>query len=462
MKHRRPSACPPPVIADRIPAFVLVWMQPFRACVTAPVWEYVLVLVMGAVLAPGKRTVTAALRVMGLDGISNVTGLHHVLNRARWSRQAAARCLLGLIVTRLVGDGPVVIGVDDTIERRWGPKIAARGIDRDPVRSSKEPFVKTSGLRWLCFMVLAPIPWAGRVWALPFLSILAPSERYHAERGLRHKKLTDWARQGILCVCRWRPQHRVVFVGDSRVAVLERLAAVREHGSVMSRLRLEANLFAPVPQHRPTKRGRRPVKGRRLPKLKQLLVDGATVWRPVTLTGCYGNQTRTVALACDIAGWYRAGSPPVTLRWVLVRDPTGEHEPQAFFSTDTELDPAVILAYVVRRWQVEVTFSECRAHLGVETQRQGSDRAIRRTTPALLGLYSLITGWATALVDAGALPRGASWYAKAHLTFSDAIAAVRYRLWLPDEFCASTGRVTSRKIPADLVQRMADALCYAA
>jgi hypothetical protein len=119
------------------------------------------------------------------------------------------------------------------------------------------------------------------------------------------------------------------------------------------------------------------VKGRRLPKLKPLLVDGATVWRPVTLTGWYGNQTRTVALACDIAGWYRAGSPPVTLRWVLGRDPTGEHEPQAFFSTDTELDPAVILAYVVRRWQVEVTFSECRAHLGVETQRQGSDRAIR-------------------------------------------------------------------------------------
>jgi hypothetical protein len=116
MKHRRPSACPPPVIADRIPAFVLVWMQPFRACFTAPVWEYVLVLVMGAVLAPGKRTVTAALRVMGLDGISNFTGFHQVLNRARWSSQAAARCLLGLIVTRLVGDGPVVIGVDDTIE----------------------------------------------------------------------------------------------------------------------------------------------------------------------------------------------------------------------------------------------------------------------------------------------------------------------------------------------------------
>jgi hypothetical protein len=462
MKHHRPAACPSPVIADRIPVFVLAWMQPFRACFTAPVWEHVLVLVMGAVLAPGKRTVTAALRVMGLDRITNFTSYHQVLNRARWSSRTAARRLLELIVTTWVGDGPVVIGVDDTIERRWGPKIAARGIYRDPVRSSKEHFVKTSGLRWLCFMVLAPIPWAGRVWALPFLSILAPSERYHAERGLRHKKLTDWTRQGIVCVCRWLPQHRVVFVGDSSFAVLELLAAVREHGTVISRLRLDANLFGPVPERKAGKRGRRPVKGRRLPKLKQRLADAATVWRTVTLTGWYGNQTRTVTIASDVAVWYRAGSPPVTLRWVLVRDPTDERELQAFFSTDTELDPVLILAYFVRRWQVEVTFSECRAHLGVETQRQWSDRAILRTTPALLGLYSLITVWATALFDAGAAPRGASWYAKTHLTFSDAIAAVRYRLWLPDDFYVSAFRLNPGKLPADLAQRMAEALCYAA
>ena len=345
MKHPRSPACPPPIIADRIPVFVRAWMQPFRACFTAPVWEHVLVRVMGAVLAPGKRTVTAALRVMGLDAISNFTRYHQVLNRARWSSQTAARCLLEVIVTTLVGEGPVVIGLDDTIERRWGPKIAARGIYRDPVRSSKEHFVKTSGLRWLSFMVLAPIPWAKRVWALPFLSILAPSERYHAERGRRHKTLTDWARQAILCVCRWLPRHRVVFVGDSSFAVLELLAAVRERCCVISRLRLDANLFAPIPPCRPTKRGRRPVKGPRLPKLKKRLTDAATVWRTVTLTGWYGNQTRTVVIASDVAVWYRGGSPPITLRWVLVRDPTGEREPQAFFSTDPELDPVLILTY---------------------------------------------------------------------------------------------------------------------
>jgi hypothetical protein len=221
---------------------------------------------------------------------------------------------------------------------------------------------------------------------LPFLSILAPSERYHAERGRRHKTLTDWGRQGILCVCRWLPRRRLVFVGDSSFAALDLLAAVGEHGSVIGRLRPDANLFAPGPPCRPGKRGRRPVKGRRLPKLKQRPVDAATAWRPVTLTGWHGSQTRTAAIASDVAVWYRAGPPPVTLRWVLVRDPTGEHEPQAFFSTDIDLDPVLILSYFVRRWQVEVTSAECRAHLGVETQRQWSDRAILRTTPALRGV----------------------------------------------------------------------------
>ena len=160
---------------------------------------------MGAMLAPGKRTVSSALRITGRATASNFTCYHQVLNRARWSSLAVARRLLTLIIDHLVPDGPVVIGVDDTIERRWGLKITARGIYRDPVRSSHAHFVKTSGLRWLGFMVLCPVPWANRVKALPFLSILAPSERSNRAQGKVHKRLTDWARQGILQICRWLP-----------------------------------------------------------------------------------------------------------------------------------------------------------------------------------------------------------------------------------------------------------------
>src|SRR3954463_6412337 len=161
-------------------------------------WNHAGMLLIGAILAPGQRTVTSLLRIMGLSGERRFVNDHRVLNRAVWSSRAASRLLLGLLSTTLMPAGPVVLGLDDTIERRRGKRISAKGIYRDPVRSSKAFFVKTSGLRWLSLMLLAPVPWAGRVWALPFLTALAPSERCCWECGRRHKTLTDWARQVAL------------------------------------------------------------------------------------------------------------------------------------------------------------------------------------------------------------------------------------------------------------------------
>src|SRR5438132_4253275 len=162
------------------------------------VWEHTKVLVVGALLAPGKRTVTAALRVMGLSQEKHYQNYHRVLNWARWASLAVARVLLGVLVNTFGLDGPVVIGLDDTLERRRGEKISAKGIYRDPVRSSRSHVVKASGLRWLCAMLLVKIRWAERTWALPFLTALCPSERYHQARGQRHKKLPEWAKQIIL------------------------------------------------------------------------------------------------------------------------------------------------------------------------------------------------------------------------------------------------------------------------
>ncbi len=192
-------------------------------------------IVMGAVLAPGKRTITACLRMTGRADAANFASYHQLLNRARWQSAAMTRRLLGLIIDRLVPDGPVIIGVDDTIERRWGRKIKARGIYRDPVRSSHGHFVKASGLRWLSFMVLTPVPWAMCVKALPVLTILAPSERADHQRGRRHKLLTDWARQGMLQLCRWLPGRAIVFVGDSSFAVHELADAVSGRATLISR-----------------------------------------------------------------------------------------------------------------------------------------------------------------------------------------------------------------------------------
>tara|TARA_R110002049_G_scaffold106640_2_gene254107 strand:+ start:3520 stop:4902 length:1383 start_codon:yes stop_codon:yes gene_type:complete len=460
MQHHPTS---PPSTGDPVPQILRDWLQALRPCFTAPSWEHMLVLIMGAVLAPGKRTVSACLRMTGRAEAKNFSSYHQLLNRARWEPRALSRRLLAMIIDRLVPEGPVVIGMDDTIERRWGRRITVRGIYRDPVRSSHGHFVKASGLRWLSFMVLTPVPWAGVVKALPVLSLLAPSERSNHQRGRRHKLLTDWARQGALQICRWIPERDIVFVGDSGFAVHELAHAIGGRATLISRLRLDANLFASPPERGAHTLGRPAQKGPALPKLKTLLSNQTTPWRRITVSAWYGREhQKELEITSNTALWYRPGTPPKPIRWVLVRDPEGRREPQAFFSTDTTLDPADIIALFVRRWQVEVTFAETRAHLGVETQRQWSDKAIARTTPALLGLYSLITLWACELLSTSSTPHAAAWYRKTHLTFTDAIGAVRLTLWVGDIYQHSPPHRERQKIPPDRLVRMAEALCFAA
>ena len=178
-----------------LPACLLLRLAGLSQQFTRPTWQNVLLLVAGAILAPGKRTVTAALRILGREQENDFPIYHGVLNRAVWSSRAVAGWLLGLLVASFVSaDAPVVIGIDDTIERRWGHKISARGIYRDPVRSSKGHFVKTSGLRWLSAQLLVHIPWAGRIMGLPFLTVLAPSKRFYAGKPRSPKTLVDCAR----------------------------------------------------------------------------------------------------------------------------------------------------------------------------------------------------------------------------------------------------------------------------
>ena len=214
-----------------------------------------------------------------------------------------------------VPHGPAVLALDDTLERRWGRRIRARGIYRDPVRSSRGHFVKASGLRWLSLMLVVPIPWARRPWALPFLTVLAPSERYARGRGRRrHKRLTDWARQALLQAARWLPGRRVVVVADGGFAALELLAAVRRHLAVVTRLRLDARLFAPPPPRTPRTIGRPRLVGERLPTLARRLADRRTRWRRLAVAGWYGGGDRPVEACSGTALWHHPGLPVVPLR----------------------------------------------------------------------------------------------------------------------------------------------------
>jgi hypothetical protein len=455
--HLLPSSSGP------LPSRFLSRLAGFADLFTRPTWSHVPLLLAGTILAPGRRTITATLRILGRERDPGFSTFHRILNRAAWSSRAAAGRLLILLINTFVRSGaPVVIGLDDTIERRWGSKISARGIYRDPVRSSKGHFVKASGLRWLSAMLLVQVPWADRIMALPFLTLLAPSKRFYTGRIRAPKTLLDWARQAALQIRRWLPDRHIVLVADSAFAAIEFLAAVGRHVCVVTRLRLDARLFD-FPPPRPNGRGRRPIKGKPHKKLSAVLKDRNISWTRYRVSHWYGRTNRTVEIATGTALWYRSGSPPVPIRWLLVRDPTGELDPQAFLATDLNADPRDILRWFVSRWQVEVTFEEVRTHLGVETQRQWSDKAILRTTPVLLGLYSIVTLWAHDLSRSRKLkPRTAAWYPKSVLTFSDAIAAVRRQIWAHQISFMSRPRRDRVEIPRHIWRRVENALAYAA
>jgi hypothetical protein len=443
-------------------------LTPFAPLFSRGVWQNAQVLLMGAILAPGRRTVSSALRAMGLDQLKGFHRYHRVLSHASRSSAKASRVLLGLLVEMFVPEGdPLVMGIDETLERRWGKKISARGVYRDPVLSTQENFVKSSGLRWVCVMLLVEIPWASRVWALPFLSALAPSERYADKRGKRHKKITEWACQLLLVLRRWYPQRQIVTVADRAYAslkLLERCRKLSDPITFITRLRLDAALYEPAPPRRPHQIGRPRIKGERLPNLSEVAQDPKTIWKPTTIANWYGSGERTVEVSSETAVWYSTGLPAVPVRWVLVRDPEGKFKPQALLCTDLDADPEQIVRWFVMRWQLEVTFQEVRRHLGFETQRQWSEMAIRRTTPALLGLFSLVTMFAhRQMREAAGTFRRAAWYQKRDPTFADALALVRKLLWAQEEiYYGSPAETETVKVPRAYVERLTDAVCYAA
>jgi DDE superfamily endonuclease len=437
----------------------------FAPVFSRPVWQPVKVLLTGAVLAPGQRTVTAILRIMGLSAEAKFQTYHRVLNRAVWSPLTASRLLLRLFGAVFVPRGVVRFGLDDTIERRRGDHITAKGIYRDPVRSSHAHMVKASGLRWLGCMLLTPIAWANRVWALPCLTVLCPSERFYEQHGRRHQTLLERAWQIIQLVRRWLPGRDMVFVADSGFAALEWLALVARlpRVSVITRLRLDAALYDPPPLRAPGQRGRPRLKGKRRPTLEVVLADEKLQWTKLTIDDWYGEGPREVEVTTDTAVWYHSGKPPVAIRWVLIRDPQARFKPQALLSTNLEHTCEQILAWFVRRWTMEVTLEEARAHLGMETQRQWNDRAIARTTPALVSLYSVITLTAPLLIEKGeTCVRSTAWYGKTRPTFSDAIAWVRRHLWEHLHLSTSQQETELIKIPRALLERFTEALCYAA
>ena len=444
-----------------LPGAIIAVLAAFEPVFTQPTWHKARLLVVGTLLARGRRTVTAALRLTGHMHDPHFNCFHHVLNRARWVPLAVSHRLLLLLVATFVPVGATVeIVVDETLERRWGPRITKRSHYRDPLLSSKGRSISNSGLRWVIFALVVHVPWTRRYWALPFLAVCVTPPQLDAQRQHHHRGVPAITQLMLRRIRSWLPARAMAVWGDGAYSSIELgLLAQDERITLITPLRLDANLFAPAPPRQPGQNGRPRVKGAALPKLEQVLVDPKTEWHRIALPW-YDGRLRQLDYCSGVALWYHGGKRPLTLRWVLTRDPRGVYEPKAYRCTDPSQEPARIIADYTKRWPLEVTIEESRAHLGIATQRQWSDLAIERSTPALLGLYSMVALFAQALHPDGKIPVArAAWYAKEQATFSDVLMAVRRALWHNFDYATCSDEPHMQKVPSAELARLAYAVC---
>jgi hypothetical protein len=356
----------------------------------------------------------------------------------------------------------VLIAIDETLERRKGRKIKAKGCYRDAVRSTEKKVVKCFGLKWICMSLIVPLPWNKRPWALPFLTILAPSKQANEARGRQHRTLVDWSCIMVCLVTRWLNKNWVL-IGDGAYASIHLGQHCHKMGvTLISRLRLDAVLYEepePVPAGRS---GRKPMKGKRIPSFKELIEDSTQTWWESEVAW-YGGEKKSVYYLSGINFWYKPGEKPLPIRWVLVVDKEKPSRYEAFFSTDVSVEAEQIIEWFVLRWNIEVTFEEVRTHLGVETQRQWSDKAIGRTTPVLMGLYSVACLSVRELSQSISWqPASAAWYAKGdQCTFSDVMALIRRSIWSEKYFFDSASKANTIKLTTEECNSLIDLLAGA-
>ncbi|MFI5334463.1 MAG: transposase [Chlamydiales bacterium] len=408
----------------------------FSPLFSRPIDRNVRLLFLGHILCKGRRTIADVLRCLHLENIKNFSKFHWVLSGAKWCAFQGAKILLLEIARSFSGsEEELLISIDTTIERRKGCKIKGLGRQRDAVRSTKGHKVLTTGLQWLVASVCVKIPMFNRFWALPFFTQLVPPKRPLSSskntgdlKGRRHKKSTEWAAQLPLVIRYWLGKERkFAVVADQGFACYKIAhACVKAQSALISRLRFDARIFD-FPPREILRRGRPRLVGKRLPLFTELLKDKTLTWEELEVDW-YESKKKRVLIYTGTSLWYAYGIPPVTIRWVLLKDPSEEVAPVVLFSTNIEHSPTKIIEAFVLRWRLEVTFEESRRHLGVETQRQWADAAIERTTPCLMGSFSIITLMAVKLAqeERRQIPiQNTSWYKKDHVTFSDVLSYVR-------------------------------------
>lgn len=418
---------------------------PFSKLFSSCIWPTVRSFLFGAILCRGKRTVTAILRSIGLSQEKGFSKYHRILNRLNWSPRKGAAILFKMLLKFLGEERPVLL-IDETLERRKGKKIGAKGFYRDAVRSSQSQLVKTSGLKWLVMALSVRFKFAKRAFALPFFSVLQPSKKSSKTQRKRHKTTMDWAIQMVKQIVRWVPNTPFILIGDGGFACVKLAwTCLKMKIDLVSRLKMNARLYASPSPRIPGKRGRKSTKGARLCSFKQMLENEDLPWQEAEISG-YSCRKKKIRFLTDTCLWGTDGITPVSIRWVLIVDPEGKLDPLPLMCTDVDLSAIRIIELYIDRWGLEVTFEEVREFLGVETQRQWSEKAITRTTPILMTLYSMVCLIGHHMHEIKPLKSDSTaWYQKETLTFSDLLKAVRESLWRDNLFLRKANDRSSGK-----------------
>jgi hypothetical protein len=410
-----------------VPAEALPIIQAIAPVFTRPTLQRFVLLMGAALLCTGRRTVANLLRVAAPLADGHHTTYQRVFSRASWSAMQLACCSCRLVVALLPADKPIVLAGDDTVDGHPGRRVYGKARHRDPVRSSHGYTAWRYGHKWVVLAVLVRFPFATRPWALPVLVALYRSEEDDRARRRPHRTPAQIMCQLLRVMRLWFPDRRLIFVGDAGYGTHEVARFAHRHRlglTLVSKLHPEANLFEPPPPYSGS--GRPRVKGAALPKPSQAAAAARRLRR--RSVAWYGGGNRRVGLLSRTGHWYKSGAGLVPIRWVFVRDRDGTHRDESFFSTDPTLDPVRIIETYTARWNLETTFQEMRALLGLETTRGWCRNTVLRVAPCLVGLYTVVALLYQALPEAKRDGR-VEWPGKSGVTFSDALMAVRRWLW---------------------------------
>jgi hypothetical protein len=435
-------------------------VQALALHLTSPTYQRFSTLMVAALVTTGRRTVANLLRTLRHLAPGHRTDYQRVLSRAPWSGLALGCAVMRLVLDHLLPAGPVMLVGDDTVDGHKGPCVYGKARHRDAVRSSHSYVAWRYGHKWVVLAVLVKFPFATRPWALPVLIDLYRSEEDDRSRNRPHRTPAR-----IMCVLvrmlliRF-PSRTFVFAGDAGYGSHEVARFCRRHRgrlTLVSKLHPDANLFDPPPPY--AGKGRPRVKGARLPKPRQA-VDAAAALTP-SQVGWYGGGRRRVETLTGTGHWYKAGRGLVAIRWVFVRDTTGTHRDEYFFTTDVGLSASAVIAAYCGRWNIETTFQEMRAELGLETTRGWREKTVLRAAPCLFGLYTVVALLFHTLPESKRTG-GVEWPGKSVTTFSDALAVVRRWLWAESLLPQAGQNMGLEKLPGPVRELLLTTLAPAA